>query len=100
MFWTMAFVSLPAVYLTHKLIERLTPTGKLYEYTAYYGWYVLEFFSRIEIKVQNAYARISPYLPSIKKDEQVFITFIKDGEEVDKYDFNDFMKKRDTNIFS
>ena len=101
MFWTMAFVSLPAVYFTHKLIERLTPTGTtLYDYSAYYGWYLLEFFSKVEIKVQNVYAKISPYLPSVKKDDQTFITFIKDGEEVEKYNLNDFMKKRETNIFS
>jgi hypothetical protein len=59
---------------------------------AYYGWYVLEFCSRVEIKVQQSYAYIRQYFPACnKKEEESFITLVKDGEEISKYEFSEFM---------
>jgi hypothetical protein len=91
----LAFLTVPVAYITNKIINRFYP-GTIKTYCAYYGWYFLEFCSRVEIKVQNAYTIIRPYFPSCKKDETATITLIRDGEEIQKYTFNEFISLRDT----
>ena len=94
MFYLWAFISVPIAITIHSIIEILYP-GKITEYGAYYGWYVLEFCSRVEMKAQEFYAFLKIYAPYLQYQPRSFITLIRDGEEVEKYDFDDFMKMRE-----
>ena len=100
MFWTtLALASMPFAYVTNKLIDYLYP-GKFNAYCAYYGWYVLEFCSKVEMKSQQTYRYVyryaKQYFPSLKEEEQSSITLIKDGEEISKYEFSKFMELKET----
>ena len=90
-----AFLTVPVAYITNKIINSFYP-GTMKKYCVYYGWYVLEFCSRVEIKLQIAYTMVRPYFPSSKKDETTMITLIKDGEEIQKHNFNEFISLRET----
>lgn len=98
MFWpTLAIATMPIAYVTNKLIDYLYP-GKFNAYCAYYGWYVLEFCSRVELKAQQSYRYVSHYFPALngkKKEEETFITLVKDGEEISKHEFTEFMKLKE-----
>jgi len=98
MFCTLiALVSVPLAYFSKQIIEHLYPE-KLNAYVAYYGWYVLEFCSRVELKAQNTYALIKQYLPAtMRKKEYSFITLVKEGEEVKRYELSEFMKLKEEN---
>lgn len=95
MFWTaLTLISVPILFITNKIINRLH-TKTISKRVAYYGWYVLEFCSKVEIKVQNAYAIIKPYIPSFNKENTAMIVVIKDGEEIEKYNLDDFLYLRE-----
>ena len=102
MFWAISLLTIPVAYITKKVIEKL-PTKIIKEYSAYYGWYVLEFFSRVEIKAQNAYASyISPYLPVLTNEEekQTLVTLIKDGKETHQFELSEFKEFIETDNIS
>ena len=99
MFWTaLEMITISVACLTNKIKDCLY-SRTVQTYCAYYGWYVLEFCSKVEIKVQHAYAWIRPYLPSRAKDEISLVTFIKDGKEMHKYSFNEFISLRESGHF-
>ena len=91
----LALVTVPIAYVTNKLIDYLY-SDMVKANVAYYGWYVLEFCSKVEMKSQQAYRYAKQYFPAInKKKEDSFITLVKDGEEISKYEFNEFMKLKE-----
>jgi len=102
MFWAISLLTIPVAYITKKVIENL-PTKIIKEYSAYYGWYVLEFFSRVEIKAQNTYASyISPYLPVLNNEEekQTLVTLIKDGKKTHQFELSEFKEFIETDNIS
>lgn len=96
MFCIYSIILIPMTYVANKIIDHLYP-GKIKTYAAYYGWYILEYASRIEIKARNAYMQIKQYLPaSGNEEEKSRIIIVKDGEEIATHDFNDFITLRES----
>jgi hypothetical protein len=88
MFWTIA-ISIVTVPFAYKLVERLFP-NKIKTLAINYGWQFLEMCSKVELKAIDMYKKIKPYFP--KKEEKSIITVVHDGDEINKYEFNDFIK--------
>jgi len=89
-------ISIPIAFISHKLIEHYYP-GKFKTAAAMAGWSLLQTCSYIEIKAVVFYKYIRSYFPQRITEAKSMITFIKNGEETDVLDINDFLRLKANN---
>ena len=84
-------------FFTKKLVDSFYPNkvNEIIKKKSYhYGWWLLDTVSRVEIQLSNIWYKYKEYIPfSINKNNQQFI-FIKNGEEVEKLNLNEFNIKQ------
>jgi hypothetical protein len=96
MFWSIIIIPITG-FFTKKVVDYFYP-NKINEIVQKYsyncGWIILEKISWCETYLYNFYYRYKEYIPfSININNQQII-FVKDGEEIEKLKFNEFMIKQ------
>lgn len=88
MYW---LLSIPVAYLSYKLINRYN-FDKIKNVAVMTGWNILQTCSYIEIKTISVYKYIRSYFPQKTQEYKSMITFIKNGDEIEVFEINDFLR--------
>ena len=92
MLWSIIIIPITG-FFTKKVVDYFYPNkiNEIIKKNSYnYGWYLLDAFSRVEIKLSNIWYKYKEYIPfSFNTNNQQFF-FIKDGKEIDKCNLNEF----------
>jgi hypothetical protein len=96
MFWNIAFVSVPIVYISYTIFEKLYP-GRTKQCFITSTWNMLQCCSYFEIKAVALYNKLRSFFPERINEPESIITFVKDGIEIDKYEVNAFLSLKKHN---
>lgn len=89
MFWTL-IVAIPTIFLTQRIIEYFYP-GMIKKEAIKVGWNALQLCSKLEVQASYVINKIKPFLPKSYNETKSFIIFIYEGDEIDKYELDDFL---------
>jgi hypothetical protein len=86
MYW---LLTIPVAILSHKLVSRYF--DKIKKWSVMTGWNVLQICSYLEIKAISTYKCIRSFFPQKPFQFKSTITFVKNGDETDVFEIDDFL---------